>query len=128
MRVVAGRAVLGAGVVVVLCICAAQVPSSPVALTARWTNDYETLLHRESSTLPGVNVDDADAPGGVERADQSVLDSARKEQDEYIKEKDADGLREAKDVVRMAKETNAKFGGSFSNGVGSNTWAGTPVG
>ena len=129
MRVWAGRAVLAAGVVVALCVCAVQVPGSPgaVALTARWTNDYESLLNREASTLPGVNVDDADAPGGVERAEESLLASARKEQDEYIKEKDASGLKQAKGIVRMAAETNAKFGGSFSNGVGSNTWAGTPV-
>ena len=137
---------------------------APVALTARWTNDYESLLNREATALPGVDVDTADAPGGVEQEDSSVLASARKEQDEYIKEQNAAALQQvqsesalhariharmnthtavtgfanahpysrlahsqAKGIVSMAKETNAKFGGTFSNGVGSNTWAGTPV-
>lgn len=63
----------------------------------------------------------------VPLASQALLASARKEQDEYVKEKNANGLKQAQDIVRLAKETNAKFGGSFNNGVGSNTWAGTPV-
>ena len=89
---------------------------APGVLTARWTNDYESLLNREATTLSGVDVNSADA----------VLASARKEQDEYMKEKQAAALQQAKDIVSMAKETNTKFGGTFSDGVGSNTWAGTP--
>ena len=117
----------------------------------------------EGTTHAGVDVDTADAPGGVEAEDSSVLASARKEQDEYIKEQNAAALQQvqaapathpptnphthpqlqlgsqmrahahvrahsqAKGIVSMAKETNAKFGGTFSDGVGSNTWAGTPV-
>jgi len=46
--------------------------ATPVALTARWTNDYQTLLNREASSLPAVDVAAADAPGGVERADEVV--------------------------------------------------------
>jgi hypothetical protein len=99
---------------------------APVVLTARWTNDYESLLNREATTLSGVDVNSADAPGGVDHADSSVLASARKEQDEYMKGKQAAALQQAKDIVSMAKETNTKFGGTFSDGVGSNTWAGTP--
>ena len=99
---------------------------APVVLTARWTNDYESLLNREATTLSGVDVNSADAPGGVEQADSSVLASARQEQDEYMKGKQAAALQQAKDIVSMAKETNTKFGGTFSDGVGSNTWAGTP--
>merc|ERR1711865_82311 len=119
---------VGLGMAVVLCICAVhlEVVEAPVALTARWTNDYESLLNREASTLPGVDVAAADSPGGVEYEESTLLASARKEQDEYIKEQNADGLKQAKDIVKMATVTNSKFGGSFSNGVGSNTWAGTP--
>ena len=29
---------------------------APVALTARWTNDYESLLNREATKLPGTFV------------------------------------------------------------------------
>ena len=104
-----------------------EIIEAPVALTARWTNDYQSLLNREATKLPGVDVNAADAPGGVEYEDSTFLASARKEQDEYVKEQHADSLRQAKDIVSMAKETNSKFGGTFSNGVGSNTWAGTPV-
>ncbi len=57
--------------------------------------------------------------------DSTLLASARKEQDEYMKEKNANGLSQAKDIVKMARETNAKFGGTFSNGVGSNTYTQT---
>jgi len=104
-----------------------ELVETPVALTARWTNDYGSLLNREASTLPGVDVNVADSPGGVEYEESSILASARKEQDEYMKEQHAAGVKQAKDIVKMATETNSKFGGSFSNGVGSNTWAGTPV-
>jgi len=104
-----------------------ELVETPVALTARWTNDYGSLLNREASTLPGVDVNAADSPGGVEYEESSILASARKEQDEYMKEQHAAGVKQAKDIVKMATETNSKFGGSFSNGVGSNTWAGTPV-
>lgn len=116
------------GMAAVLCISAVQLDllETPVALTARWTNDYQSLLNREAQSLPEVDANVADAPGGVEYEDSTLLASARKEQDEYMKEKNANGLSQAKDIVKMAKETNAKFGGTFSNGVGSNTWAGTP--
>ena len=127
-RAAAGTLLLGAAVAVVLCICAVQldVVEAPVALTARWTNDYQSLLNREASSLPSVDVNDADAPNGVENEDDALLASAKKEQDKYIQAKEASGLAQAKGIVQMAKETNSKFGGTFSNGVGSNTWAGTP--
>jgi hypothetical protein len=123
-----GRVVLGAGVAVVLCIFAVQLgtPGLPVALTARWTNDYQHLLNREATVLPAVDVGEADKPGGVEMENAAILASAKEEQDAYVKAQDAEALAQAKDTVRMAAETNAKFGGTFSHGVGSNTWAGTP--
>lgn len=123
------QALCAVSVAAVLCVCAVQwhLAGAPAALTARWTNDYQSLLNREASTLPGVDIARADAPGGIERENDAMLASARKEQDEYMKENDAEALAQAKDTVQMAREINAKFGGSFHNGIGSNTWAGTPV-
>lgn len=123
------QALCAVSVAAALCVCAVQwhLAGSPAALTARWTNDYQSLLNREASTLPGVDIATADAPGGIERENDAMLASARKEQDEYMKDNDAEALAQAKDTVQMARETNAKFGGSFHNGIGSNTWAGTPV-
>lgn len=127
-RKAAGTLLLAAAMAVVMCISALQLDmiEAPVALTARWTNDYQSLLNREASNLPSVDVDDADAPNGVEYEDDALLASAKKEQNKYIQAKEASGLAQAKGIVQMAKETNAKFGGTFRNGVGSNTWAGTP--
>jgi len=122
------QALCAVSVAAALCVCAVQwhLASAPAALTARWTNDYQSLLNREASTLPGVDIATADAPGGIERENDAMLASARKEQDEYMKDNDAEALAQAKDTVQMARETNAKFGGIFHNGIGSNTWAGTP--
>ena len=55
------------GMAAVLCISAVQLDllETPVALTARWTNDYQSLLNREAQSLPVVDANAADAPGGA---------------------------------------------------------------